>query len=364
MSDHEPSTEAPSVQPTHTHAEKKHAAGPHPRVFAWPLFIALIAAAAIFGYRATSEGPPLTIAFVTADQTEYWDRVIDGAEAAAEEFGITLRVDQASGQLQDQNARLTALSSAAIDGLAVSPVDASRQANLLRDLGRNARIVTVDSDSPLSGRTCFIGADNYFSGRLCGEIVKEALPEGGNILIVTGPLDKANGRQRREGLIDELLGRERMPERELDPTDTPLTGTNFTIPMTVVDPLDPAAATQIVTEALQSGEKYDAVVGLYGYHAGSIAQAVEAAALENPPKVIGFDALPSTLDLVENGKVHAVIAQDQFNYGFHSVRVLVEDLRGKEFSLPLNQEINFPPLAVTADNLGYARQRLAASSTN
>jgi ribose transport system substrate-binding protein len=55
--------------------------------------------------------------------------------------------------------------------------------------------------------------DNYTAGRLCGELIKEAMPEGGSVMIFVGRLGQLNARQRRQGVIDELLERDHNPDR-------------------------------------------------------------------------------------------------------------------------------------------------------
>ena len=55
----------------------------------------------------------------------------------------------------------------------------------------------------------YIGMDNYKAGRMCGELVKEALPDGGNVMLFIGRLEQDNSKYRRQGVIDELLDRDR-----------------------------------------------------------------------------------------------------------------------------------------------------------
>jgi ribose transport system substrate-binding protein len=47
--------------------------------------------------------------------------------------------------------------------------------------------------------------DNYIAGRMCGQLIKEALPDGGSIMLFVGRLGQANSRLRRQGIIDELM---------------------------------------------------------------------------------------------------------------------------------------------------------------
>ena len=50
----------------------------------------------------------------------------------------------------------------------------------------------MDADAPDSNRKVFVGVDNYDAGRMCGQLVKEALPEGGEVVIFVGRMEQDN----------------------------------------------------------------------------------------------------------------------------------------------------------------------------
>ena len=327
------------------------------RAIVWPLLILVVA---ILGYRAWVNAPPMTtpvIAFITADETPYWDRVIEGAEAASKEYGVDLRVLRPNGDLEAQNTLLTRATRLPVDAIAVSPVNATRQTAKLRQIASSTPLLTMDSDSEYSDRVCFVGMNNYNAGRRCGELVKEAIPEGGRVLIVSGSLDKSNGRQRRMGLIDELMERPLNQGADSPPIDASFESERYEIPPTLVDPIDPEIAKQQVLDRLNAGERYDCIVGLYGYHAPAIVGAIEASGVTDPIMVVGFDAVPETLAAIEAGDVYGVIAQDRFSYGFESVRILAKVSRGADYAVPVERRIEFPPSIVTAGRLEAFRDR-------
>jgi ribose transport system substrate-binding protein len=65
--------------------------------------------------------------------------------------------------------------------------------------------------------------DNYTAGRMCGELVREALPKGGKVMLFIGRLEQDNARLRRQGVIDALLGRPHDP-KNFDPPGKVLQG--------------------------------------------------------------------------------------------------------------------------------------------
>ena len=90
-------------------------------------------------------------------------------------------------------------------GIAVSPLDPKNQTEILNKVAEKVKLICHDSDAPESNRLFYLGTNNYLGGRQVGKLIKEALPEGGQIMIFVGKMDVLNAQQRRQGLIDELM---------------------------------------------------------------------------------------------------------------------------------------------------------------
>ena len=93
-----------------------------------------------------------------------------------------------------------------VDGIAISPVDPKNQTQLINRAASQALVFTQDSDAPNSNRACYIGTDNEAAGRQAGQLVKEALPEGGRIMVFVGTMDAQNAQERYRGLKQALEG--------------------------------------------------------------------------------------------------------------------------------------------------------------
>ena len=161
--------------------------------------------------RETGDERP-TVAYVTNGIASFWVIAEKGARAAAKDFDVKLEVRMPPKGTADQKRMVQDLLSSGIDGIAISPIDPDNQIDLLNEAAQKTHLITQDSDAPDSNRLCYVGMDNYIAGRMCGELVKEAIPEGGNVMIFVGRLAQLNAKQRRAGLIDELLDRERSAE--------------------------------------------------------------------------------------------------------------------------------------------------------
>ncbi len=183
------------------------------------VFLVLLIALMFLGYSAGLFTPRPKVALVTASQGAYWDLVIKGAQHAAERHKVNLAVVQSKGDEASQTQAIRSLLGKGFDGIAISPNDPPRQAAALADIAAECNLVTYDSDSNVSRRLCFIGTDNYDAGRMAGQQIRQAVPDGGEIVLCIGSLEKENGQRRRQGVIDELLERTFEPNRPMDPVD-------------------------------------------------------------------------------------------------------------------------------------------------
>ncbi|MEO0631737.1 MAG: hypothetical protein AAFY46_13590, partial [Planctomycetota bacterium] len=68
-----------------------------PRIVIWFLVIAALVAGAIVYTRVEPAATPVRIALITADSDPYWDAVVEGAQATADEVNAELVVFKSNG---------------------------------------------------------------------------------------------------------------------------------------------------------------------------------------------------------------------------------------------------------------------------
>ena len=121
------------------------------------------------------------VAFVTNSIANFWKIAETGALRAAKDLDCEVIVKmppREGGRAANQKRILEQLLSQGVDGIAVSPVDPANQTDILNELGDNCFYITHDSDAPETNRLLYIGMSNYDAGRMVGELIREALPEG------------------------------------------------------------------------------------------------------------------------------------------------------------------------------------------
>jgi ribose transport system substrate-binding protein len=170
----------------------------------------------------TKPGKP-RFAYVTNGVASFWTIASKGVTAAGVKLGVNTDVLMPAEGIADQKRMIEDLITRGVQGIAVSPIDAKNQVALLNQAAEKTRLITHDSDAPDANRLVYIGMDNYMAGRMCGELVREALPQGGKVMLFIGRLEQDNARLRRQGVLDALLGREPDSTR-FDPADKVLEG--------------------------------------------------------------------------------------------------------------------------------------------
>ncbi|MCA9174796.1 MAG: substrate-binding domain-containing protein [Planctomycetales bacterium] len=225
-----------------------------------------------------------TVAFITNGVDPFWTIAAAGAKAAARELDVNVALRFPPDGVEDQNRMLqTLLVQEEVSGVAVSPIDPGNQTEILNKLGEAKNYITHDSDAPETNRKAYIGVLNYEAGRSCGQLVKEAMPEGGTVMIFVGRLGQLNAEQRRQGVIDELLDRDFDPTRR-DPVDAPIKGEKYTILGTMTDNFDKVKAKQNAQDAIAANPDLGCMVGLFAYNPPVCLQAVRDANREVKPQ--------------------------------------------------------------------------------
>lgn len=296
----------------------------------------------------------IRVAYVTNGIDPFWTIAEAGARAGAREFGVEVEVLMPPKGLVDQKRMVETLLSNAIDGIAISPIDAANQVQMINDAAKLTNVITQDSDAPDSDRLCFIGMDNYKAGRQAGVLVKEALPNGGKLMIFVGRLEQLNSQQRRQGVIDELLGRPEQttgPTMTFDPPDAKLEGNGYTILGTLTDNFDYAKAKANAEDTIAANADLAGMVGLFAYNIPNCLTAVKEAGKLGQIKLISFDEQDGTLQGIVDGHVQGTISQQPYYYGYDSVRILAALARGDRSVLPANAFYEVPSVVVRKDNV-------------
>ncbi len=302
---------------------------------------------------AAKPGKKPKIAYITNGVDPFWNTAAAGVKAAAKQFDADADVYMPAKGLIDQKRFIESLLAAGVDGIAISPIDAKNQVDLINEASRVTKVITHDSDAPDSQRLCFVGMDNYKAGRAAGKLIKEAVPNGGKVMLFVGRLEQLNAQQRRQGIIDELLDR---PEQALnrlvvDPPGKPLVGAKYNVLDTRTDNFDYARAKANAEDAITSVPDLACMVGLFGYNPPNCLEALKSAGKTGQIKLVAFDENAPTLQGIIDGHIHGTVSQQPYFYGFESVRILAGLARGDQSVLPKGGFLEVPIVQVRKDSV-------------
>lgn len=301
----------------------------------------------------------ITVGFVSNGVDPFWTIAGAGAAEGAREFSVKAISRFPNEGIADQQRIVEDLIAMGVKGIAISPIDPVNQRGFLDATAQRCALITQDSDAVGSKRICYVGMDNYSAGRMCGALVREALPQGGEVMIFIGRIEQENARRRRQGAIDEILGRSHDPDR-FDPPGQALTAGPFTIIDTRTDGFDKARAKANVEDALARHAELDAVVGLFAYNVPACMEALRGAGKLGVIKVIGFDEAEECLAGIAAGTVVGTVVQNPFEYGRQSVRILAGLARGDRSVLPKDNILSVPARVIRKAEVDDFRKQVRA----
>lgn len=284
---------------------------------------------------------PLTLGYSVYDlQNPYWQSYSAGVQAGAAEAGIEVTVvDQKSDQQAQVSGSLDLINQG-ISGLIITPVQPSALPATI-DAAHDAKIPVVIADIGTAGDyDAYIQSNNANGGALAAEYVIEQLGDA------DGPV--------KVGVIElhagSVVGEERVAEftRMMEEHD------NFEIVSSLDgnDTVDGGFAA--AQDMLSANPDLQVIYAANDDSAIGAQRAMETAgkSVEDGFILIGFDGSDGALDLIEQGKMSATVAQDPYGQGMRAVETVLALLDGSvAYDDADAKTIFFPVEIVTADSL-------------
>lgn len=284
-----------------------------------------------------------TIAFITNSTSDFWKVARKGCEKADAELpDVTVAFKTTNtGTIEEQNGLIRqALDRDEADAIAISPVDPGGQKKIINDATKRAFVMTQDSDAPDTDRALYLGADNRAAGRQAGELIKQALPQGGKIMVFVGKREVQNARDRFEGLKESLQG------------------SKVVIIDLMTDDADPSNARQNAYETLKNYPDIAGMIGLWSYNGPMIVQALRPAGKLGTIKIVCFDDDQETLAAIKEGTIFGTVAQQPYEYGYQTVKTAAQILKGDRSAIPGNKMIFVPTVVIQRNNVDDYRKKL------
>ena len=284
----------------------------------------------------------LKLAFVTNNSADFWTiarRGVEKADAELADVEVEFRLTPPP-EAAEQQRIVDDLLTKGVDGIAISPVDPQNQTLLLNAAAKRALVFTQDSDAPQTDRACYIGTDNVAAGRQAGQLIREAIPEGGSIMLFVGKRDAQNAQERIQGITETLAG------------------SNIRIIDVRTDDVDDVRAKANAADTLVRYPEIKGLVGLWSYNGPAILNAVREAGKVGRVRIVAFDEADETLAGVRDGAIHATVVQQPYEFGYQAIVRMAQAVRGDRSFIPASKQIIVPTLVVNRSNVDEFTKRI------
>jgi simple sugar transport system substrate-binding protein len=237
-----------------------------------------------------------------------------GVEKANADFKVDAKlVGPVGADAEKQVSEIESLIEKGVDGLAVSSVSTDALAPVIqRALAQGIPVVTFNTDNPTSKRLAFVGQDLVQSGRVAGKLLADTLGGNGNVIITTLDAAAQWSIDREKGAREALS---QFPGIKVITTVT--TGT------------EPQQIYGAVENAMQAHPEVNGILSLECCSTPAAGEYVQRNHLTDKVKIVGFDMLPTTINLVQGNVIAATIDQAPEKQSYEAVRLLLDVLKGQ-----------------------------------
>lgn len=265
-------------------------------------------------------------------QHQFWQAVKQGAEKAAEEYGveITFEGPETEAMVDKQIEMLetalgknpSAICLAALDSKAVIPL-------LERAKSAGIPVIGFDSgvDSDIIAATA--ATDNIAASGVAADKMSELIGKEGQVGVIVHDQTSRTGIDRRDGFVNRM--KEEYPNIEI-------------VDIQYGDG-DQLKSTEIAKSIMQA---YPDVKGFFGANEGSIIGVLNAAKeLNSDIVLVGYDSGKQQIDAIKSGFEAGAVSQDPIGIGYKAVEAAVKAINGEE----LEKEIDTGFIWYDASNI-------------
>ena len=266
------------------------------------------------------------VAFSISDmKNPFFVSMADGAQKAAELYGIELIINSAENSDSKQLMDLAEFQKSHPDIIILNPTNAeSVVPGIEMAVMNKIPVITVDRKSAGGKILCHVGPDNFEGGRMAARLLADILKEKGNIVEIEGIPGTSSSHDRGYGFNDEL--------KKFD---------NIKIIAREAANFDREQAKQVMSKLLRENVYFDAVFAHNDNMILGVADALSERKLSQNKILVGFDAMREAVQAVKTKKITATIAQHPQKMGRMALEITAKYFRGEEIpsNIPLTLSV-------------------------
>ncbi len=240
---------------------------------------------------------------------QYWQVHKAGFEAAAAELGVqTFFTGVMGDSVEQQIAIMEQEISKNPAGFLVGPLNGPAFVPVInKAIAAGIPVIAVDTDSPDSKRLSYIGTDGYAAGQKAADLMAELLNGKGKVGI-SNLVGFEACEARARGFIDRI--------------DSKYPG--MEVVAVVDDKADTEIATKVNSEMIIANPDISGIFGTDGVSPIGMGAAVKNLNKTGKITLVGFDPMPQTLKLIEEGVIHSTMVQRTFAMSYYGLKMLYD----------------------------------------
>lgn len=299
-------------------------------------FLVLLTVLALFIAGATSWGAAKKMPTILVSPKGlvhlFWLTVRAGADEAGEEFGAkiiwkgpALETDVAGqiGIIEEYiNKKVDAIVMAACDTKALIPV-------IKKALERKIPVITIDSGVDSDLPRSFVATDNILGANQGGEMLVKLIGGKGKVACIPIVPGASTSIMREKGFKEAIA---RYPEVKLAAVQ--------------YSQSEVAVAMQVTENIISANPDLNGIFAANEPGAIGAAQVLKEKGLLGKVKLVGFDASPNQLRMLQDGGIQALVVQNPFAMGYLGVKAALDALAGKK----IEKRIDTGVTVVTMEN--------------
>ncbi len=271
-----------------------------------------------------SEAYNITV-IIKATDSSYWQTVLMGAQAAADESGGKITVTTAGPASETGMAeQVTILENAVLsepDGIVIASISSESTVPAVEEaVAAGIPVVTVDNKLQTDAYTQHLATDHYAASATAAEdMVKqwEAAgidPAGQKVAIISADSGSAVNQARCEGFTDKIM--ELVPE--------------IVVLETQYCDNDIAKAQDTVDNLILANPELIGVFGDNNHMGNGIANSIESNEKGGEIIAYAFDSDDTEIAAIKNGVLTGIVVQDPYGMGYNGVLAAVAAIEGNE----------------------------------
>ncbi len=275
------------------------------------------------------EQPKYHFQVLIQNKDEYFGNLFQqGAIAASEELGVfTEFIQVSSGDIDSLENAVELALFAGIDGIALKAVDSIQSQGIIEKVKKNkTEIVVYENDNFTISNTTMIGSNNYAIGSMVGNMAVKAAEDSANVAIILGN-SEIKGEEQYKNLIVQGI----MDSFSKYPS----------IKITDIYSINPELfeTEKVALSAIASNNKTSLIICVDERSTPGVAQVLVDNNKVGDIQLIGYGAMPQTLDYIRRGVVYGTICPDAYDIGYYTIQKLMQEIEGENSSDFINTDL-------------------------